>query len=79
MKVGYRPIYPWDIKNEVMAGNQVRILDKLLEEVYRPEKMSALDYIRVEAYEDKERYDCWVIEAFPEEENNEEVMKYVND
>lgn len=79
MKISYRQIYLFDIEDEINEGKNVRILDRLLEKVYKPEEMSAMDYIRVVASRDHDRYDCWVVEATPVEDNIEEVLKYVND
>lgn len=44
-------------------GNEVRILDKLAEKVYRAENMTAMEYIHMIEDENHSRYECWVVEV----------------
>lgn len=73
-KVTFRNIYIFDIASEINKGNQVRILDRLLEKIYKADNMTAIEYINIVESRDYERYVCWVVEA----ENDKEDL-YVTD
>ena len=78
MKLKYRSVTFYEANQEIAEGSEVRILDRFVEKVFKPEDLNAVEYVHLMNSKDYDRYDFWVIEVY-EEDNNEEVMKYVND
>lgn len=71
-KTKYRDISQFCVAEEVRKGNEVRILDKLIEKVYRAENMTAMEYINMIEDDNYSRYECWVVVIVDDDSKEDE-------